>query len=433
MEHTLTIHKLIHGGKGLGTLADGMVAMVAGVLPGERVTVRETKVFRGHKEAELVRIDEASPDRITPPCPHYGSCGGCNLQHATYEAQLRIKQQILEESLQRARLELPDNQPLPTLPSPQVFGYRHRIRLHLDDEGRLGYHQATSNTVVPIRRCLLATDAINRVLESLGDAGVPVLLRDRFFEIELMQSPADDRVILVLHPRPRVIETGIGALAATLSTLVDAVVLAPSKAGRSPQPDHKIFLEQHFSIHDHEYHLRWAPGCFFQVNAEQNPRLVALALDSLHSLPPAFAALDLFCGMGNFSIPLALHGAQVIGIEHNRESIHWATTNSSDNNLTASRFIAGNVVEKLRRMVRRHQEMDCILIDPPRQGLGQAAALVPQLQPRLIVAISCDPATQARDLQAIIAGGYHLSRITPVDMFPQTHHIESVALLERNC
>ncbi|MGD9949175.1 MAG: class I SAM-dependent RNA methyltransferase [Desulfobulbus sp.] len=432
MEHTLTIHKLIHGGKGLGTLADGMVVMVAGVLPGETVTVRETKVLRGHKEAELVRIEEASPDRVTPPCPHYGNCGGCNLQHASYEAQLRIKREVLQESLQRARIELPENQPLPTLPSPQVLGYRYRIRLHLDDEGHLGYHQATSNTVVPIRRCLLATDAINRVLESLVDEGMPEQLHGRFAEIELIHSPADGRVILVLHPHPRVIETTLGPLGTTLASLADELVLAHTKADRSVQQRSKISLGQDFSIHTHEYPLRWAPGCFFQVNAEQNPNLIALALDALQQLPPSFTALDLFCGMGNFSIPLALQGAQVLGVEHNRESIHWATTNSTASNLTASRFIAGNVVEQLRRMVKRHQHMDCILSDPPRQGLGKAAALLPQLRPQLIVAISCDPATQARDLQEIVAGGYRLRHITPVDMFPQTHHIESLALLERN-
>ncbi|MDD2465043.1 MAG: 23S rRNA (uracil(1939)-C(5))-methyltransferase RlmD [Desulfobulbus sp.] len=432
MEHTLTIHKLIHGGKGLGTLADGMVVMVAGVLPGERVTVRETKVHRGHKEAELLRVEEASPDRVEPPCPHYGNCGGCDLMHASYEAQLRIKQEILQESLQRARLELSDDQPLPTLPSPEVFAYRHRIRLHLDNEGRLGYHQAASNLIVPIRRCLLATEPINRVLEALVDQDLPALLKEKIREIELSHSPADERVILALHPQKNTSEKKLADLKASLSSLGAEIVIARKKPGRNGRPTSTITLSQDFSLPDQAYELRWTPSCFFQANALQNPQLIALALKAVSALQQPFSVLDLFCGMGNFSIPMARNGALVLGIEHNHESIHWAAANSSTNDISTTRFIAADVLIQLKKLVKTRQEVDCILFDPPRQGLGEAAALLPQLNPQLIVSISCDPATQARDLREIINGGYRLCHITPVDMFPQTHHIESLALLERN-
>ncbi|MGE4560163.1 MAG: class I SAM-dependent RNA methyltransferase [Desulfobulbus sp.] len=432
MEHTLTIHKLIHGGKGLGTLDDGMVVMVAGALPGERVSVREAKVHRGYMEAELVRVEDASPDRITPPCPYYGECGGCNLQHASYGAQLRMKREVLRESLQRARLDLPADQPLPTLESPLVFGYRHRIRLHLDQEGRPGYHQPASNTVVPIRRCLLATEPINRALESLIDGDGPALLRDKCREIELLHSPADDRVLLVLYPRPDAGGKELDHLQAILASLVDEIVVARKNSGQGARQEDTVFLCQDFSLHDQSYRLRWAPGCFFQVNALQNPRLITLALDALGHLSSPRTVLDLFCGMGNFSIPLALRGDQVLGIEHNRRSIHWARENSTLNKLAHPRFLAGDVGEQLNKLVKQGRQVDGILLDPPRQGLGKSAAQLPRLHPQSIVSISCDPATQARDLREFVAGGYRLCHITPVDMFPQTHHIESLALLERN-
>lgn len=430
MEETLTIHKVIHGGKGLGSLNDGMVVMVPGCLPGEVVTVRETSVHRGYKEARLIRIEQAAPERVIPPCPVYGLCGGCNLQHAHGAAQLRIKHQILRESLLRAGLDLADSQPHPTLPAPIDFGYRHRIRLHIDAKGGLGFHQATSNTVVPIRRCLLATDPMNRILEALVDDLWPQRFTGRIREVELLHSPIDDRIILVLHPLPEAREAELSDLAAALGPLT-ACVLARRGTHHRHDRD-QVKLGQHFRCLGLNYRLQWDPECFFQVNATQNPRLIELALGALAPLPPASTALDLFCGMGNFSIPLALLGTRVTGIEHNRRSIRWATTNSRDNDLHATHFIAADVAAHLNHLSKARKPVDCILLDPPRQGLGKAAVLLADLRPQRIVAVSCDPATQARDLARIINNGYRLVHITGVDMFPQTHHIESVALLERN-
>lgn len=429
MEHTLTIHKLIHGGKGLGTLADGIKVMVAGVLPGETVTVRETKVHRGHKDAEVLRIELPSPERIEPPCPYYGRCGGCDLQHARYGAQLASKRQILLESLHRGRIDLHDDQCRPTLPSPQPLGYRHRIRLHVDADGRVGFHQATSNIVVPIRRCLLATEAINGVLANLVDADLGEQLQGSIDAIELLHSPADDRVLLLLHAAANAKPAQLDPLPALLAPLADVVMMAAQR-GRKQQTQPEAILSQHFSLFDHHYQLNWEAGCFFQVNVQQNMQLITTALHDL-DMPSPCTALDLFCGMGNFSIPLALRGASVTGIEHNRRSLHWAGRNAVEAGLASCRFHIGDVEAQLRQLVKRRSRFDCILLDPPRQGLGKAAALLPALAPRQIVAISCDPATQARDLGQIIAGGYRLQHITPVDMFPQTHHIESVALLQR--
>ncbi len=433
MEHLIVIKKVIAGGKGLATLPDGLVVMVPGVLPGETVVISETKVYRGHKEGELRRIIDPAPERLTPPCPYYGSCGGCDLQHATYPAQLQIKQQILHEALERAHLELPQGQPEPTLPSPAPFGYRHRLRLHLDRTGRLGFHQHASNRVVPIRRCLLATEAINRVIGNLVDSGWPDRLKDRVAALELIHCPASDRVVLVLQPLAAPAAAVDASLVHQLHALSDAVVIHEKKIGRDKgRKNQTVELSQNFTLREHSYRLSWDQGCFFQVNTNQNLRMIRQALESLPQQSIPFTALDLFCGMGNFSIPLGLMGAEITGVEHNRRSIHWAERNSREAGLPQARFIATDVEQYLKNLATRNEHFDCILLDPPRQGLGKASALLPLLRPRQIISISCDPATLARDLRLITAGGYRLSQITPVDMFPQTHHIESVALLERN-
>ena len=432
MEHTLLIKKVIAGGKGLGALADGMVVMVPGALPGEQVTVHETKAHRGFKEARLVQVVESSPERVTPPCPYYDLCGGCDLQHAAYPAQLTIKQQILREALERAHLELPLGQPGPTLPSPRPFGYRSRLRLHLDQKGQLGFHQSASNAVVPIRQCLLAVEPINRVIGALVDEDWPKRLMDQIASLELIHSPGDERVVLVFRSRPGLRVPLPAKLFEQMDVLADEVLLETGKPDRHPNHPPAHLLTQNFALSGHSYRLDWDHRCFFQVNSQQNPRMIELALGLLHGQTQPFTALDLFCGMGNFSILLGLAGATVTGVEHNRRSTHWAEHNSRSNGLTTARFIAEDVEQQLQTLVARKARFDCILFDPPRQGLGKAASLLPLLEPERIIAVSCDPATLARDLALICKGGYRLTRLTPVDMFPQTHHIESVSLLERN-
>lgn len=427
MEHTVDITKVVAGGKGLARLSGGQVVLVPGVLPDETVTIRETRQHKGFALAEVVQIDQASPERVKPPCPHYGHCGGCNLQHASPCAQLLIKHQILTESLQRAQVQLP---PVvqPTLASPLSFAYRLRLRLHLDAQGQMGFHQAESNTVVPIQRCLLATDPINQVISTLSASKWPSRLSGKMSALELIHNPIDDRIVLVLLPI-RGIKVD-STLAAQMSNLADEVVVLG--APKRPSTTSALFLSQHCSPHELKYHLSWDHRCFFQVNSQQNARLIELALDLLPQDLHGLNVLELFCGIGNFSIPLGLRGARLTGIEHNRHSIFWAQENSRSTGLTTAHFVAASVEHQLRALVQEHRRFDCILFDPPRQGLGKPAALLARLAPQRIVAVSCDPATLARDLRLITAEGYQLTQLLSVDMFPQTHHVESIGLLERN-
>ncbi len=433
MEQRLKIKKVIAGGRGLALCDDGMVAMLPGVLPGEVVLARTVKALRGHREMEMVQVLEPSADRAAPPCPLYGDCGGCDLQHAAYPAQIHLKREILREALERTHLHLPDGQPEPTLASPQILGYRHRIRLHLDGEGRLGFHRIASNQVVPLASCPLATTAINQALANLNAGNWPQRLASQLSSLELIECPATGRVLLVTHRReqaPPVDDAVLGQLAA----LADGVATASSSGDKhaangmaSPFP-----LRQDFALGRLRYSLAWDHRCFFQVNARQNVRLLELALELLDPATGGGSVLELFSGMGNFSVPLALAGATVHGIEHNLSSLGWAEANCQTAGVRTASFSSGDVDRRLHKLLHQGRRFDTIVLDPPRQGLGRTSSQLIELGPRHILAISCDPATQARDLHLMCESGFHLVRIVPVDLFPQTHHIESAALLERN-
>ncbi|MCI5124961.1 MAG: class I SAM-dependent RNA methyltransferase, partial [Candidatus Electrothrix sp. AR5] len=180
--------------------------------------------------------------------------------------------------------------------------------------------------------------------------------------------------------------------------------------------------------------LSWSGGCFFQVNPGQNEQLIRLVCDLAGALSGNLsgkAVLDLYCGMGNFSIPLGLCGGTVTGIEGNRESIHWAKENARQARISA-RFLVADVRAALKQLVEQGKKVDCILLDPPRSGVGKDIILLSRLEPEKIIYVSCDPATLARDLNLLCTHGYNITRVIPVDMFPQTSHIESVVLLERS-
>ena len=433
MEQRLEIKKVIAGGRGLALCDDGMIAMLPGVLPGETVLARTTKTLRGHREMALVRVLEPSPDRVAPSCPLFGDCGGCDLQHAAYPAQLELKRQILREALERAHVHLPDGQPEATLPSPHPLGYRHRLRLHLDEQGQLGFHRVASNQVVPLASCPLATTAINRTLATLTDGGWPERLAGQFSALELIQCPATERVLLVAHSRqPKVLVEA--AVLAELGTLADGAALVSAGDGKHrPDPEPDVFpLRQDFTLSGRQYRLQWDHRCFFQVNALQNVRLLELALTLLPPPTGESSVLELFSGIGNFSLPLALAGATVHGIEHNPDSLRWAEANCRAAEVRTATFTPGDVERRLRKLLRQGRRFDAVLLHPPRQGLGKASSQLAALGPQHILSISCDPATHARDLRLISESGFRLVRIVPLDLFPQTHHIESAALLERN-
>jgi len=260
-------------------------------------------------------------------------------------------------------------------------------------------------------------------------------LTDFCLEMELLHCETDERVSAILHivDNTKIAPGLLNEFASSLQ-FIDSVLIKEKHHFRSVSADRNLpVFQQEFdrSICGEPFVLSWGPGCFSQINVQQNRRLVRLVCQ-LGDDVRGQRVLDLFCGMGNFSIPLGLCGASVIGIEHNPESITWAGHNAETAGLKTFTFQENDAGTGIRRLVKTHAHVDCVLLDPPRQGLGKATSLLANLGPGRIIYISCDPATLMRDLRILTSRGYTLISLTPIDMFPQTHHIESAALLEKN-
>ncbi len=433
MELIAEIEKIVAGGKGLARPAAGKVIMTDLVLPGETVRIHTTREFPGYIDGDLVEVLSPSPRRIIPECGHYGICGGCDLQHADCAAQLEIKKDILAEAMVRAGLPLPESGVEDTLASPDQWGYRCRLRLKIDSSGRLGFFEKKSNRLVIVTNCPVATEQINAALAELQTSKCLQGAAEQCREIELQQSPVGHSITLVLHhgAENRISAQSVASIAACAH--IDCIGSRTEHGFKQLIPEQPpVPLSQKISLPGHSTSctLSWSAGCFSQVNSGQNEQLIRL-ICRLAGTVRNTTILDLYCGMGNFSIPLALQGAAVTGIEFNRESIGWAGRNADAAGAACS-FFSADVPKSLHQLASDRQQVDTIILDPPRRGIGKAARLLPALNPEQIIYISCDPATQARDLAIVCRQGYSIDTLIPVDMFPQTHHIESVALLKKN-
>ena len=433
MEHIAEIEKIVAGGKGLARPDSGKVIMTDFVLPGETVRVQKVREYTGYIEGKLLEVLSPSPQRIKPECPHYGECGGCDLQHAHYRAQLEIKKTILTEAMVRAGISLPAEGVEDAVSSPAQWGYRCRLRLKIDQNGRLGFFKKKSNRFIAINNCPVTAATVNSALVELQTTGYLKGLAENCNEVELLQSPIDRKITLVVlltnkKPPPTAIIQAISAC-----THLDSIgYKTGNKFYQLVPAQNPATLSQKISLPNHKQTctLSWTACCFSQVNAEQNEQLVQLVCRLAGEIQDT-SILDLYCGMGNFAVPLALLGAAVTGIELNRESIKRAKRNAESAGVICS-FFAADVHNSLRQLIKDRQQVNTIILDPPRRGIGKTAGLLPKLGPRQIIYISCDPATLARDLATVCKQGYIIRKLIPVDMFPQTHHIESVALLEKN-
>ena len=424
IQHLLEIQKIITGGMGLARLENGMVVMVPHVLPGEQVQVEETQRNRGYILARPLAIVRPARERRPPACGLYGSCGGCHLQHASYGAQLTIKQAIIEEMAARSGL-VQAGVIKNIMASPQTEQYRYRLRLHIDQTGAIGFHRSRSHVLVPVSSCLLACRAVNDTLARMTELDMGSF----FSELELHSSPADLGMSAVLTVRKGKKHIP-PALLAQIREQGALAGLALRRGRRIEPVGNWHMLQQDFSVAGHAYSLQWDCRSFFQVNPAQNEQLIRVILDLARELSGK-SVLDLYCGMGNFAIPFALSGAEVHGVEVNPHAIRAAAANGDRAGISGRIRFTAMAVEKFVR-ARHKQKTDCIILDPPRQGLGRSADGVARIGAERIVYISCDPATLFRDLKIITRQGYVVASMQPVDMFPQTAHIETVALLEKN-
>lgn len=403
----VTISTMTYGGEGLGRLGDGRAVFVPYVLPGEQVRVRLVEDRPRYARGELLEVLQPSPARIEPRCPHFRVCGGCHYQHIPYQDQLELKAGILADQLERIG-GLSDLPVLPTIPAPQPWNYRNHIQFHLTQDGKLGYVGANARAIIPVRECHLPEDSLNAIW--------PQLDFDPIQELERVSLRAgmDDDFLLILESED--------LLAPALSVEdLDLSVVHLSPAGVLVLAGSDFIL---LEVSGRLFHVS-APS-FFQVNTPMAAAMVEHILGNV-TLDPSHTVLEVYCGVGLFSAFIAPMVARLVGIESNPYACDDFVTNLNDfEHVELYQDDAEAVLNNIT------MEPDLILVDPPRSGLSKPVlqGLLAQGS-SLIIYISCDPATLARDARHLSAGGYRLIQATPFDLFPQTYHIESISIWEK--
>jgi 23S rRNA (uracil1939-C5)-methyltransferase len=430
---------MVNGGYGLGNREDGKAVLARFALPGESVSVSIDNTLSKHDLATVVSVVEPHAGRITPPCPYYTRCGGCDLQHSDYPTQLAVKQDILVDLLERSRLDTLKAQAKhvsPVCGSEREFGYRQRVRLKLDPNFQPGFNEFRSHKVLPITRCLLAPEPINACLGQLPESGSFQRLAPIIDEVEILFSPIAGDVCLLLHlnrPLRPAEREPVADFADEIDTVDRTFVRGENFALTGPFSNSDGPMDNLLAMSaglKPPLRLNWEIGGFSQVNFTQNERLIALVLE-LADISDLDRVLDLYCGMGNFAIPLARYCGWVHGIENQGSAIRSAIHNSNLSGLLNTSFQKSDVASACADLCTTGEMFDLVICDPPRQGLGEALEYIVELTSGRLIYISCDPATLCRDLERLADLDFAVQTIRPIDMFPQTHHIETVVLLEK--
>ncbi len=444
-EVELRVDSLAYGGNGVARL-DGFVVFVRGGLPGDLVRARATKVKRGFAEAVRTALLEPGPDRVEPPCRHFGTCGGCRFQDYAYERQLESKHAQVRDAL--IRLGGFAEPPLePIVPARTQYGYRNKLEYSFaasDDGLALGFHRAGRwDEIVDVEECLLTTPVGNAIRDTVRlwarEEGLEPYDQEtqtgylRHLVVREGRNTGQALVVLVTAPGERF---DADYLIERLRALPEvrsihwAVNDQPSEITNLPT---KLLWGEGW-IEEEILGLRYRvrPNAFMQTNTEMAEVLYTLARDSA-GLTGRENVFDLYCGTGTIGLALASSAAHVWGVEISEESVACAIENATVNDIRNTSFFAGNVGQSLEELRERAGAPDVVVVDPPRAGLaGKALRRTGALEASRIVYVSCNPTTLASDL-AVLRDEHHydLVRCTPVDMFPHTPHIESVSLLER--
>ncbi|NMH65777.1 23S rRNA (uracil(1939)-C(5))-methyltransferase RlmD [Shewanella salipaludis] len=423
---TLDVEQLDHLGAGIAQ-HQGKVVFVPGALPGERARVQLTEQKKNYARARLLAIETPTPARTVPPCPHYQACGGCDLQHMALAAQREHKQAALTSVM--AKFAGASSDLLATPLEGEGWHYRRRARLATwyDKPSKtltLGFRAASSSQVVAISQCLVLAEPLSALIAPFSLLLNRLAGRSTLGHLELIQ--ADNGLFAVLRITKALKDQDKQQLSEFAGQQGIHLLLQDNdgqfeylSAGR-PMP--------HYALLDGGVCLSFTPGNFVQVNEEINRRMVEQALDWL-APEPGERILDLFCGVGNFSAPLAAKGAEVVGVEGVPEMVTQARSNAAANELANLTFFHGDLSADLSGEAWMGK-IDKLLLDPARAGAFESLQWLKKMKPRSVVYVSCNPASLARDTGVLLAQGYKLQKLGLIDMFPQTHHIEAMALFE---
>ena len=440
------IRDLAHDGRGVGqvigivgdeaadtsqTTLAGKTVFVHGALPGERVQARLIARNRQFDEAVVTQVLTASPDRITPQCAWYEQCGGCALQHMGHGAQVHWKHKRLVDNLERIGQVSPKRWAEPIVG--EAWGYRRRARLsvrNVPGKGRVlvGFRERQGRFVADIGHCEVLDGVFAHRLESLSELIGQLSIPSAIPQIEVAVGDVGAALIL-RHLEPLDSDDLM-----ELKRWSDANEIAIYLQSKGPDTVTRLIPEHHemaYQVTQDKLRLSFGPQQFIQVNASVNERLIARALDWL-DVSPDDRVLDLFCGLGNFTLPLAKRAGQVIGVEGAADLVESARANARANDIENAEFFVADLSESPEGQPWLSQPFDGVLIDPPRSGAEEVLSVIAHSQARRVVYVSCNPATLARDAGLLVnTYEFELVEAGIADMFPHTAHVESIALFER--
>jgi 23S rRNA (uracil1939-C5)-methyltransferase len=427
-----TVVALTHEGEGV--VRDGKTAFVAGALPGERIRYRRTRRHRQHDDGQLLEVLEPSAERVVPRCAHFGLCGGCSLQHLAADSQLAIKQAELREGLEKIARVAPETW-LPPLHGPQ-WGYRRRARLgakYVFKKGRgvVGFRERLAPYIAALERCEVLAPPAGELIEPLSALLTSLDIRERLPQIEV--AVADNAVALVL----RVLADPTAADLAKFHTFESAygVRLYLQRGGldtvRRLEPALPDETPLHYALPAFQLELEFTPTDFIQVNGAVNAALVERAVELL-GVGRESRVLDLYCGLGNFTLALARRAGSVVGVEGDAQLIERARHNARRNGVENAEFQVANLAADVSPQTGwLRQTYSHVLLDPPRAGAREMLPTVARFAPRRVLYISCHPGSLARDIGILVHDhGFKLRAAGVLDMFPHTSHVESIAVLE---
>jgi len=425
----VTVTALSHDGRGIARLA-GKTVFIEDALPGEEVTFRLRRRHKDYDEARIGTLLKAAPERVTPRCVHFGVCGGCSLQHLDPSAQIAAKQQALLDNLRRIG-GLEPAELLSPLTGP-VWGYRRRARLSAHKNGEqvfVGFKERHRPLVADIRHCDVLDPKVGGLIAAIGELLGSLSIADRVPQMEV--AAGDEATVLSLRVLSEPDGSDRGKLAAFEERYGLRVYLQPARAD-SIAPLRGTAAELYYRLPESEVDIHFQPADFTQVNGEINRRLVALALQQL-DVRSGDHVLDLFCGLGNFTLPLGRIAGRVVGVEGELELVQRARKNAERNGLDNVEFHQADLFAEDLAGTWVKQRYQRILLDPPRAGAKEIIAHFPRFAAEKIVYVSCHPATLARDAKTLVAEqGWRLARAGVLDMFPHTSHVESIAVFDRN-
>ena len=442
--YTFQVESLSHEGRGIahyGSHPDhpsekqGKKVFIRYALPGETVSAQITHVAKRLEEADSTALlSEPAATRIEPKCPHFTVCGGCNMQHIQLDEQIRLKQDVLKSHLEHFAGIQPE-QWLPALRSSRE-DYRRKARIgvrYLPHKDKLvvGFRENQSNKLISIDRCMVldrefgSITALKQLLQSLK-------AKAAIGHIELAMG--DDEIALLVRHTEKLSQQDVNQLKQFALNKQWQLYLQPEGAESLHRVDDPTAaMRLYYALDDFDLKFGFSPLDFTQVNSTINPQMVKLACDLLQ-LQQGERVLDLFCGLGNFTLPLARcvgETGQVVGVEGSEEMVRRAAENAEINGIIHAHFYSQDLTKDFSHHSWANQGFDALLIDPPRAGAEEIMHYVPKFGAKKIVYVSCNPATLARDAGVLVQHGYRLKKAGVMDMFTHTGHVESIALFEK--